>query len=214
MRAAYAPLELTFKIGRANIVYLDTELTINDTTGRIEYQLHKKPISNKTYIPADSNHPTHILHNIIYNDLLRAHRLCSTEPTRNRHIARISANALKQGYSRKVVDRQVQRAAKKASAPPEPPAEDPPTILTLTYNGRSTMEIVAGLRQHWLTHASRSARLMVAFRCNNNIKQLLVRSKAPSRRKPPTAAKPATAARSQPKNPATLDRWILRPPTA
>ena len=227
MREAYAPLELTFKIGRTAIVYLDTELTVNDSTCTIDHEMHKKPTSNKTYIPAESNHPTHMLNNLVYNDLLRVHRLCNTATAVKKHESIVTANALKQGYSRALVNKQLRRARKKASESTATTAaekvEQQPATVTLTYNGKATRELVAGLHEYWERHASKNAKLLVAYRCNSNLKKLLVRSKAPfttrpnaptrqshSQPPPSTAAANTVVDRHRPStsNQPTLDLWL------
>jgi hypothetical protein len=189
LKAAYAPLELTISISRKNAVFLDTELTINDITGQIDHQLYKKPISNKTYIPSSSLHPKHTLNNIIYNDLLRANRLCNTLPQRNRHETRIITNALRQGYKRPdllKLQAKARRRANHDSSEATVATEATRTIVTMTYNGSRTEKLAQELRAYWSQHASPLARLMIAYRANNNLKRLLVRSKAPSQ--PPTRA--------------------------
>jgi hypothetical protein len=190
MKRAYSPLELTFKIGRGEtpgraIIYLDLELSLNDHNQRIDYEMHRKPSNNKSYIPSDSNHPVHMLHNTVYNDMLRAHRLCSTPATLKKHLAVISANARKQGYTKGQVQLLQNRATKKAAQPPTENAnEPPPTILTLTYNGARTQKLASNLREYWTTHADPTAKLMLAYRTNPNMKDLLVRSKAPQQARP------------------------------
>ena len=182
LRAAYAPLEITIKIGKEGVVFLDTELTLNNELEVTEYELHRKPCNNKTYIPANSQHPPHMLKNIIYNDLLRAHRLCNTASATRKHISIIVANAYKQGYSRHTIKRQLERAREKIARSTKTIVDEkqlPPAIVALTYNGKSTSDIVSGLHRHWEQHAPRAAKLLVAHRCHNNLKKLLVRSKAP-----------------------------------
>ena len=178
MKLAYAPLQLTFKIGQQKIVFLDLELSLNDQTQRIDYEMYRKPSNNKSYIPSSSNHPVHMLHNTVYNDMLRAHRLCNTPETLKKHLAVISANARKQGYTKQQV-RQLQKRADAKIAKPAIPAEEgaqPPTILTLTYNGARTKALADNLREHWKSEADPTAKLMIAFRTNPNMKNLLVRS--------------------------------------
>ena len=213
LRKAYAPLELTFKLGRTSIVYLDTELTINDATNCIDHELYRKPTSNKTYIPASSNHPAHMLNNIIYNDLLRAHRLCNTISAQRKHQTIIISNALKQGYSRAIVNKQIRRANKRKLEPRKTTDDEEATtaMVTLTYNGDNTQQLASQLRSHWQQHASDQAKLMIAYRCNSNLKKLLVRSKAPFVNTKTTVrtSQPIDEQISASKRTITLDSWLI-----
>ena len=122
MREAYAPLELTFKIGRTAIVYLDTELTVNDSTCTIDHEMHKKPTSNKTYIPAESNHPTHMLNNLVYNDLLRVHRLCKQQPpSKSTRASSRPTRSNKATHAPSSTNSYAARERKPQSPPPPPP---------------------------------------------------------------------------------------------
>jgi len=184
MRKAYAPLELTFKIGRTSIVYLDAELTLNDTKQRIYHELHRKPCNNKVYIPATSCHPTHMLENIVYNDMLRAHRLCNRPEKLKKHLALMRASAIKQGYSAKTVKKLERKAEQRAREPRVKSEEEAPTILTLTYQGERTRSLVSNIREEWCQSADKDKKLMIAYRTNSNMKNILVRSKAPGKKKP------------------------------
>lgn len=177
MRNAYKPLELTFKIGRTNIVYLDTSLTIADT--RIHHQLYQKPLSNKTYIDPSSQHPPHMLSNIIYNDLLRANRLCNEVETRNKHELSIIGKATVAGYPKKSLLALRDKARKKASEKSIASADPKPTVICLTYNGPATSELANTLKQHWSENADADQKLMIAYRTHPNLKKQTVRSKLP-----------------------------------
>jgi hypothetical protein len=181
MKVAYHPLELTFKIGRVSIVYLDLELTMNDFLERVDHEMHRKPSNNKTYIPSTSNHPSHMLRNILYNDMLRAHRLCNTTAGLNKHLAIIERNARKQGYKGQDIKSLGRQARAKANEPSQTAEDnDPtPTIVTLTYNGARTETLAQGLREKWTATAEPENRLMIAYRTHDNFKKLAVRSRAP-----------------------------------
>jgi hypothetical protein len=176
LKQAYEPLELTVKVGRQDQVFLDTEISIRPTS--ITTQLHVKPLSNKTYIPPSSQHPPHMLKNIIYNDLLRVNRLCSEPMQRNKHELNFLAKAKRVGYDKKTLLtlRKLARKKLKTTRPTEEKAE-PPTILALTYNGESTEKLASVLKETWKTHANPSQRVMVAYRTHSNLKKLTVRSK-------------------------------------
>jgi len=176
LKQAYEPLELTVKVGRQDQVFLDTEISIRPAS--ITTQLHVKPLSNKTYIPPSSQHPPHMLKNIIYNDLLRVNRLCSEPMQRNKHELNFLAKAKRVGYDKKTL-LTLRKLARKKLKTPRPTEEkaEPPTILALTYNGESTEKLASVLKETWKTHANPSQRVMVAYRTHSNLKKLTVRSK-------------------------------------
>src|SRR5690606_34403335 len=93
LKSTNAPLELTLKIGRENIIYLDLQISLSFNS--IQHQLHQKPLSNKTFISPDSLNPQHMLKNVIYNELLRANRLCGQPENRNKHELNIMCKAIR-----------------------------------------------------------------------------------------------------------------------
>ena len=182
LKKTYEPLELTVKLGKQNQIFLDTEISIN--THKITTQLHQKPLSNKTYIAPSSQHPPHMLNNIIFNDLLRANRLCSLPTQRNKHEINIMAKAIKAGYKKKQLI-SLRSKARKHDKTTEPSSSQPldnsseynNTIVSLTYNGKSTEKLAKVLKDTWRTNASINQRLMVAYKTHSNIKKLTVHSK-------------------------------------
>jgi hypothetical protein len=182
LKKAYEPLELTIKIGKQNQVFLDTEISLG--LSKISTQLYVKPLQNKTYIPPSSQHPAHMLKNIIFNDLLRANRLCSEPEQRNKHELNIISKALKAGYDKKSLINERKKARKKASKSnqnPDPnsnpnPAESK-TVLTLTYNNESTEKLAAATKELWKNTANPGQQLMIAYKTHDNVKQLTIRSK-------------------------------------
>jgi hypothetical protein len=184
MKKAYSPLELTFKMGRTAVVYLDTELTLNDSTKTIDYEMHRKPSNNKTYTPADSNHPRHMLENTIFNDFLRAHRLCNNKLKLQKHLAIITCKAFKRGYSKYVLKRLQVNAKSRAShlgvnKHAQTAEYVTPAYATLTYTGSHTKQLVKNIREHWSSTADPRTKLLLGFKTCDNLKNLLVRSKAP-----------------------------------
>lgn len=177
LKKTYEPLELTVKIGRQNQVFLDTEISLG--LSKITTQLHQKPLSNKTYIPPSSQHPPHMLKNIIFNDLLRANRLCSETEQRNKHEINIMSKAMRAGYDKKTVLLLRKKARSKNNPPssPTPTTLNPPTIVTLTYNGESTEKLASTLKETWKATANSDLDLMVAYKTHSNLKKLTVRSK-------------------------------------
>jgi Reverse transcriptase (RNA-dependent DNA polymerase) len=181
MRSAYYPLELTFKIGKTSIVYLDTELTINDSLSKIDYELHRKPCNNKTYTPANSNHPNHMLINTIFNDYLRAHRLCSTKLKLLKHTSVITAKAAKRGYKKKTLKRLLHRARITSESKIKTSIDEGSisAFASLTYTGSRTKYLATNFRKYWSSTADPDTKIMLSFKTTSNLKKILVRSKAP-----------------------------------
>jgi hypothetical protein len=180
LKKAYEPLELTIKIGKQNQVFLDTEVSLG--LSKISTQLYVKPFQNKTYIPPSSQHPPHMLKNIIFNDLLRANRLCSEPEQRNKHELNIISKALKAGYDKKTLLNERNKARKKVANPnpnpnPNPSSVESRTILTLTYNNESTEKLAAATKELWQATANPGQQLMIAYKTHDNVKQLTIRSK-------------------------------------
>jgi hypothetical protein len=184
LKKTYEPLTLTINIGREDIVFLDLKLTLIQNPSLISHQLYQKPLSNKTYIPPSSQHPPHMLRNIIYNDLLRANRLCNQEEQRNKHELNIMSKAIRAGYTKKELLELRNKSRRKAKTTPETAATlTHKTIMPLTYNGPTTEKLATATYNYWKTTANPSETLMIAYRTNANIKKLTVRSKFNTRTK-------------------------------
>ena len=189
LKKAYEPLELTVKVGKNNQVFLDTEISIN--SNNITTQLHIKPIANKVYIPPSSQHPPHMLKNIIFNDLLRANRLCTLNEQRNKHEVNIMCKAKQAGYKKKLLlqlrDKARKHNQKSSTQPPAPSSSQQPnrTIVCLTYNGNSTEKLSKTLKETWQANALSDQTLMIAYKTHNNIKKLTTRSKLKRLQKSP-----------------------------
>ena len=185
LRTAYAPLELTIIIKRHNTTYLDLSLTIDDTTNKINHEMYVKPTNSKTYIPNHSLHTTQTLHNTIYNDLLRANRLCNNLSEIHTHQTRILAGAVRQGYSLRLF-KQLRSKAKYKMLQLTDPTTKPQEkkhkcFLTLTHNGLVTDRLVEYIKKRWHETANKNTKLIIGARSNANYQQILVRSHAPTR---------------------------------
>ena len=176
MREAFAPLELTVHVGRERTPFLDLELEIVSNT--IQHTIYKKPHSNQEYIPATSLHPQHIKESIIYNDLLRTHRLTTDPAKAKAYEISVLHRALKAGYSSSTVNKLIHKARTNATADKQPKEQDEfCATLKLTHNGETTSQLQRAIRDEWRTLASEKANIRICNKTNKNIQQHLVCSK-------------------------------------
>jgi hypothetical protein len=180
LRAAYAPLQLTLKIGRVNIPFLDLSISINDITGTIEHSIYQKPHSIQEYISTKSQHPPHIQKSIVYNDLLRTNRLTTNTSKARAHEMQILSKALAAGYDAKLVGQLTRKARQVASEPTKPHEQtegEHEALLKLTYNGPNTDQLIKHIRHTWNESANSNAKIKICTKTNPNLNRKLVSSR-------------------------------------
>lgn len=180
LKAAYKPLEITVKIGKNKIPFLDLELSVSDN--RIEYELYSKPICERKYIPTTSNHPRKMLENTVYNDLIRAERLCSQDSTRHKHQLTIKSDALRAGHSRKRIDQLIARARRNESAnnsthPTTAPATNATVRVHFTHEGATTEKLTQKIKETWKATAPPDTSLVIGSRTQKSLQRLLIKSR-------------------------------------
>lgn len=180
LKEAYRPLEISVKIGKSKIPFLDLELSV--CNNRIEYELYSKPICERKYIPTTSNHPRKMLENTVYNDLIRAERLCSQNQTRYKHQLAIKSDALRAGHSRKKIDQLIAKARKNESdinsthSNPAP-ATEAIVRVHLTHEGETTTRLTQAIKETWKATAPPNTSLMIGSRTQKSLQRLLIRSR-------------------------------------
>jgi hypothetical protein len=89
-------------IGKTGI-FLDMELTIT-TENNIHMNLYQKRINKYLYIPPTSNHPPHIMKNVIREELKRYRLLCEDDTDYTLMKERFRVRLLNRGYSETYLD--------------------------------------------------------------------------------------------------------------
>ena len=100
---------------------------INPIKNTIETSVYHKSIGRSELIPAHSNHPEHMLFNIIYNETLRATRLSSNSDDFKKEKIMTLKRALYKGYDLKKIKKAMKPKTKIVNNTPH-------NFIMLTYD--------------------------------------------------------------------------------
>ena len=192
-------IKFTYEYSRDQIVFLDTIVKMDHSTGKLYTDLYSKPTDAHNYLPATSHHPPHCIKSLPYSQTLRLKRICTKDTDFIKHTDDMRDYFARQGYSNKMFDESLEkvkkldrqkllheeRTASKTDAPPIP--------LITTY-GTGMPNITKIMQTHWHTLLSSPilkellpTKPTVAYRRPKNIKDDLVRAKLTYPPTPPTA---------------------------
>ena len=176
-------IKFTADISQKTVHFLDVEITVGQK-GELHTSLYRKPTDTYRYLHYNSFHPTHQKKAIPYSQFIRVRRVCSDKRDFYRYTDEmIQALALRKYPMKLLLD-----ARKKASQterstllnPPPRPVTEKNIPLIVTFDPQHS-HISSGLTTvKFLLDQVRpplNAKPMLTFRRNNNLKNLLVRSK-------------------------------------
>lgn len=113
LKETYSPLTLKIKINK-NANFLDLEIKINTFMNRFDIKLYKKPIGNQQLLDPNSNHPPHIIKNIIKQEINRIEKNCNNEIDEQKEKNKIINKARTQKYPNKYIKHALNKKPKKA----------------------------------------------------------------------------------------------------
>ena len=171
-KKAYEPLELNIKTSTSEIEFLDILIKINHLKKSLDTSVYHKPIGRSQLIPHNSNHPKHMLYNIIANESLRTHRLSqNTEDIKKEKMVTL-ARALEKGYDLN----KIKKALKPKNQVKRLQEKDKKYIM-LTYS-QQTDKLKESLQNSWKTHSTKNPcntdRLNIGYRLNKSIRKAFV----------------------------------------
>ena len=198
LRETYAPLELELNVGKkAN--FLDLTIYIDPLTNKFSTNLFRKPLDAKEPVHHSSNHPRHVLDNIVSQEFSRIKSLCSNYSDELSHRTKFITKLLQQGFDynlilRKYNDFDKPKALRTLNLnlnsnptlpkPPQlnltphtnPTNETPiPKHIILTYN-QAAAAVTKQIRSQQ-QHLEPSVRHLITYRSEKNIKSKLIRAK-------------------------------------
>ena len=175
-------IKFDFKFSKESIDFLNTSVYI-DSKNRLQTTLYKKPTDCQNYLPAKSAHPFLLRKSIPYSQALRIKCICSTFKQYKKHTQDLIKRFVEKGYDESTVKKQIERVDhldRSLLLKNYKPKRKDSVPLSVTYNSvlPNIKEII---NKHWhilnidssLKKIFNSSQLMIAFRKNTSLKQLI-----------------------------------------
>lgn len=154
-------------------------------TGCLDFRVYFKETDTHSLLHRQSFHPKHTFRGIVKSQLLRFHRICSESTSFLNATKTLFSSLRKRGYSRSFL-RQVLKTFRdpKQPKPGEPTPKNKIIPLVAHYSDQS-LQLNLAVKANFEKFLSNSNFLqkhkpIAAFKRNNNLKDLLVRSKLPT----------------------------------
>ena len=90
-----------------SIPFLDLRVTLSQ--GKLETDLHIKPIDRQQYLHYSSSYPGHTKRSIVYSQTLRVARVCSHKADFRKHTTEMKSWFLKRGYPNNVIEKEMKK---------------------------------------------------------------------------------------------------------
>ncbi len=97
-------IKFTHESSTEEVVFLDTIVKMDHSTGKLYTDLYSKPTDAHSYLPADSYHPPHCIKSLPYSQVLRLKRICSKSDDFTKHTSDMRTYFKRQGYSDQLFD--------------------------------------------------------------------------------------------------------------
>ena len=174
-------IKFTMEADTKGIPFLDMILTIKNR--RINSQPYTKPTDRKLYIRKDSCHPTHQKTGIAYSQALRLKRICSSTTDYISETDTLKTNLIRRGYDENMIQKQIDKATAitredllKNSTTNRPDADEAIHFITTYRHGlQNTHNIIKSMCDKFNVEIV----FRIAYRRDQNIKDILVRAKLP-----------------------------------
>jgi len=98
---------LTYSLTDTN--FLDLHIYLNKHR-KLKTTLYRKPTDCQMYTHYNSNHPTYIKHNIIYNQALRLNKLIDNDNELSKHLHILTKALLAQNYPLDIINQNIMKA--------------------------------------------------------------------------------------------------------
>ena len=175
-------IKFDFKFSKESIEFLDTLVYI-DSKNRLQTTLYKKPTDCQNYLHAKSAHPFSLKKSIPYSQALRIKRICSTFEEYRKHSQDLIKRFVEKGYNESTVRKQIERVDhldRSLLLKNCKPKYKDSIPFSVTYNS-VLPNIKEVINKHWhilnidssFKEIFNSLQLMIAFRKNTSLKQLI-----------------------------------------
>ena len=173
---------------KSAIPFLDTLCSVEN--GKIEIDLYKKPTDRNQYLLPSSNHPKGTVKSIPFSQALRIVRICTSPTKRDQKLEELKTSLLDRNYVLDTVERAIEKAKKvprdRAIQKGKNKEKEKRPVFALNYDPRlpSIQQIQAKHHRSMVNQDQYLAKVfpkppLTAFRRENNLRSLLIRSKVP-----------------------------------
>ena len=176
-----------------SLPFLDTHTKIHEK--KILVDLYKKPTDKNMYLLTSSAHPTHTFKNIPFSLALRIVRICSLPEVRDQRLEELKNLLISREYKPGIIDAAIMRAKaiprSEAIKRVERKTNTNRVVFAVKYDPRlpSVTNIV---RKHWRTMTQDPYMKevfenppLVAYKRNQNLRDLLIKAKVPKKQRRP-----------------------------
>ena len=170
------------------IPYLDTLLSVEN--GKIEIDLYKKPTDRNQYLLPSSNHPKGTVKSIPFSQALRIIRICTNPTKRDIKLEQLKMSLLERNYPIQTIENAIEKAKKvprsRAIQMSKKKEKEKRPVFALDWDPRlpCIQQIQAKHHRSMVSQDQYLAQVfpkppLTAFRRENNLRSLLIRSKVP-----------------------------------
>ena len=201
LNTVHHSIKFTASISDTQIEFLDTKVLL--INGILHTELYTKPTNAQAYLHRNSYHPNHIFKSLPYGEFLRTRRNCSNLDSFDKHALTMYQAFIKRGYQPNLLDPALAKARAKPreqllekykhsdflnqaflDLPSTEPDSDKFFFTTKYHDGLHPIKKI--LRDNWYllgkspdTESLYEAKLVLGYKRNTRLKDLLVQTQIP-----------------------------------
>ena len=167
------------------IPFLDVKVML--LNGRLETDLHAKPIDKHQYLLKSSCHPSHTKQSILLSMALRLRRICSTDEFFNTRSDALTSHLIKRGYKYRFIKDKIDKVrlipCSRALKTSTKKRVQQNSICTVSFNPAlpNIRQVISSnlntLRSSQRCQAAFPSPPLISYRRCNNLRDILVRAK-------------------------------------
>ena len=200
IQSFHPAIKFTFSISPTSVVFLDISIRLRD--GTFSSSVHYKQTDSHSYLQYESSHPLSTKNSIPYSQFLRLRRLCSDQEEFEEKCSEMAEFFTARHYPHDVIDRarkQVESVTRSDALCNQAPQQDQRPVVSLLYHPHN-LPVRRILLSNW--HILESSadntfneKPLVAYRKDQNLKNLLVRSALGNQQQQPPGTRPCNNAK-------------------
>jgi hypothetical protein len=201
LNSTHDTIKFTANISDTKIEFLDTTVLLQN--GFLHTELYIKPTNAQAYLHRNSYHPKHIFRSLPYGEFLRTRRNCSSIESFDKHAKIMFQAFAKRGYQQNILDEALAKARAKpreqllekykqtqflnqafTQLPYLQPDEEKFFFITKYHDGIHPVRKI--LKDNWYllgkspdTESLYESKLVLGFKRNTRLKDLLVHTQIP-----------------------------------
>ena len=144
-------IKFTHEFSHSSIVFLDTEVVLDNTTNKLYTRLHLKPTDTRDFLHFSSSHPRSQKLGGPYGQFLRIRRICTKDWDFNLEARSLLLSYLRRGYPRSNLEAALHKASKFTQEQllvPKTKTPEARTVIALEFNPANP-NIFQSVRKFW-----------------------------------------------------------------